>query len=138
MTQFVAMSGNTDWKKQMMEGWEALKAQHKDDDKAMRFNEGKLQWGLVEWKSMEPMVEVLMFGAQKYAPDNWKKGQDRMENLESAMRHLMAMMRGEILDPESGKPHVGHLMCCAMFNSYFDIVNPPGDNEHLFDTEVNE
>lgn len=31
-----------------------------------RFNEGKLKWSLVSWKALEPMVEVLMFGRNKY------------------------------------------------------------------------
>ena len=65
------------------------------------------------------MVEVLEFGAQKYAPDNWKKGLNKKEILDSAMRHLTAVIDGEEIDPESGKSHIGHLMCNAMFYSYF-------------------
>ena len=42
-------------------------------EKALRHNTGKLKWGLVDFKSLEPMVEVLEFGAKKYAPFNWQK-----------------------------------------------------------------
>lgn len=83
--------------------------------KALRFNEGKLKWSLVHWKSIEPLVRVLMFGAKKYAPNNWQKPMDRQEILESAMRHLTAMMSGETRDPESGLSHAGHVMCNMMF-----------------------
>lgn len=65
------------------------------------------------------MVRVLMFGAEKYAPDNWKKGLDMKEILESMQRHLAALMDGELNDVESGLPHMGHIQCNAMFFNYF-------------------
>lgn len=90
------------------------------ENKAMRFNSGKLQWSLVHYKSLEPMVKVLMFGAKKYSADNWKKGLDNKQILESLQRHLAAIMDGEEYDRESGLPHIGHIMCNAMFFSYFN------------------
>lgn len=60
------------------------------------------------------------FGAQKYAPDNWKKGLDKKEILESTMRHLAALMDGEDKDKESGISHMGHIQCNAMFFNYFN------------------
>jgi hypothetical protein len=97
--------------------------------KAVRFNSGKLNWSLVHFKSIEPMVKVLMFGAQKYAAHNWKKGLPKEQILESMMRHLAALMDGEQNDPESGLPHIGHIMCNAMFYSYFD--SEPNGNENV-------
>lgn len=69
------------------------------------------------------MVQVLEYGATKYAPDNWKKGLNREEILESLLRHVFELMdqvdRGESdLDSESGLEHIGHIMCNAMFYSY--------------------
>jgi hypothetical protein len=37
---------------------------------ALRFNKGKAHWSLVDFKSLEPMVEVLEFGAKKYSLTN--------------------------------------------------------------------
>ena len=37
-----------------------------DKEQALRYNEGKPQWSLVDFKSLEPLVEVLGFGAKKY------------------------------------------------------------------------
>lgn len=91
--------------------------------KALRYNQGKRKWSLVDFKSLEPMVEVLEFGANKYSPDNWKKGLDNKEMLESLARHLFALMNGEVNDPESGLPHIGHIQCNAMFYSYFNNTN---------------
>lgn len=84
----------------------------------LRYNDGKLKWSYVHWKSMEPLVRVLMFGAQKYEPFNWQKGLKKNEILESMMRHLTKLMDGEMKDVESGLDHIGHIMCNAMFYQY--------------------
>ena len=86
--------------------------------KALRYNKGKLKWSLVHFKSLEPLVEVLMFGASKYAPNNWKKKMSTDEILESAMRHLAALIDGEDNDKESKLSHTGHVMCNMMFYVY--------------------
>jgi hypothetical protein len=91
---------------------------------ALRFNEGKRRWGLVDFKSLEPMVKVLEFGANKYDDHNWKKGLDYVGVSESLMRHMFAWLDGEDIDPESGISHIGHIMCNAMFLSYY-IENYP-------------
>jgi hypothetical protein len=57
--------------------------------------------------------EVITSGAH-----NWKLGLDNKEILESAMRHLTALMDGQDLDPESKRHHMGHIMCNAMFYMY--------------------
>ena len=88
--------------------------------KGLRYNQGKRKWSLVDYKSLEPMIEVLEFGAKKYSPDNWKKGLDKKEILESMQRHLGALMDGQASDPETELSHMGHIMCNAMFYSYFE------------------
>ena len=35
-------------------------------EQALRYNQGKLKWSLVDWKSLEGLVEVLQYGADKY------------------------------------------------------------------------
>ena len=87
---------------------------------ALRYNNGKRQWNLIDFKSLEPMVKVLEFGSIKYLPDNWKKGMPREQILNSAMRHLTAMLDGEEIDSESGLPHSAHVACNMMFLSYFE------------------
>jgi len=87
-------------------------------EKSERYNEGKLKWSLVHFKSLIPLVKVLMFGAKKYSPDNWKKRLDKKEILESLARHLFALMDGEENDRESGESHIGHIMSNAMFYAY--------------------
>lgn len=88
------------------------------EPKSLRFNSGKVQWSLVDFKSIESLPRVLEFGAKKYSRDNWKIKLDRNEILDSLSRHLFALMSGENNDPESGLPHIGHIMCNAMFYEY--------------------
>jgi hypothetical protein len=88
------------------------------EGKADRFNEGKPKWSLVHFGSLIPMIRVLEFGAKKYSPDNWKKGMDTKEILESMQRHLAALIDGEEVDFESGISHMGHIQCNAMFYNY--------------------
>jgi len=84
-------------------------------EKAERFNQGKPQYSLIDLQSLEPMARTLEFGAKKYARDNWKKGMPISEILNSMMRHIAAIQSGEMIDPESGLPHIGHIQCNALF-----------------------
>lgn len=96
---------------------------------AMRFNEGKPKWSLVHYKSLEPMIRVLEFGALKYAPRNWQKPMPLEQILESMQRHLAALMDGEELDEESKIHHIGHIMCNAMFYNYhYNILKNEKNN----------
>lgn len=90
-------------------------------DKAIRHNEGKPRWSLVDFESLEPLVRVLEFGENKYGAFNWKKGLDKKEILESAMRHLIKLMSDIPLDEETKLKHEGHIMSNMMFYSYFNL-----------------
>lgn len=92
--------------------------------KALRYNQGKLKWHLVDFQALEPMVKVLMYGADKYAPGNWKKGFKLSDITDSMMRHQVALANGEKVDAESGLPHVGHILCNALFLSWYLEVHP--------------
>ena len=97
--------------------------QQLNSETALRYNKGKLAWGLVYWKALSFMVEVLMFGANKYAPNNWKKGMNKMKLLESMQRHINALFDGETHDEDSKLHHIGHVMCNCMFYAFY-VLNP--------------
>ncbi len=88
------------------------------DKQALRYNQDKVQWSLVDYKSIEPMVRVLEYGCFKYSKDNWKKGMPASQIIESMLRHTYKLLEGELVDPESGIEHVGHIQCNAMFLAY--------------------
>jgi hypothetical protein len=58
----------------------------------------------------------MTFGAKKYARDGWKSLPD-FENryLAALIRHLVAYQNGEFTDPESGLPHLAHVLTNATF-----------------------
>lgn len=93
-------------------------------EQALRYNNGKRKWSLVDFESLEPMVEVLEFGAKKYSKDNWKKGMPMSEVVESLLRHVYALLRGEMIDTESLLRHIGHIQCNALFLSYIEKHKP--------------
>lgn len=90
-------------------------------DKALRYNEGKLKWSLVHFESLTPLVRVMMYGAKKYAPDNWKNGMSKRDILDSLMRHVAALADGQEIDPESEELHIGHIMANAMFWQFYHL-----------------
>jgi hypothetical protein len=89
-------------------------------EQADRYNNGKRKWSLVDFKSIEEMVQVLEYGSKKYSAHNWKKGLPVSEIFESMLRHMLAYMDGEDVDQESNLPHTGHILCNAMFLAYMN------------------
>jgi hypothetical protein len=58
-------------------------------------------------------AEVMATGAEKYGRANWRDDAvETMTYLDAAMRHMLAYIDGQDNDPESGKPHLAHAMCC--------------------------
>ena len=91
---------------------------------ADRFNKGKPKLSLLHLDALTDTVRVLEFGAEKYSRNNWMKGLPYSEILDSMLRHIAALQRGELIDPESGLPHHGHIGCNAMFLEH-SIKNCP-------------
>ena len=78
-------------------------------------DQGKSRVDLLDPKFLLAMGDVLRFGAEKYAPHNWRGGIHVSRLIGAALRHLLAICRGEDIDPESGMPHSAHLGCTVMF-----------------------
>lgn len=94
----------------------------------LRYNVGKLRWGLLSWPAMAETVKVLEFGAKKYAAWNWTKGLSWTGCFESLQRHLQAWYMGEDKDPETGLSHMAHVACNAMFLMHFILTGTGKDD----------
>lgn len=81
----------------------------------VKYDTGKLQWSLLPLAYLRGVVRVLMFGAAKYSPHNWRQGMPHTQTYNATMRHLDAWMAGEDLDPETGLHHVDHALCELVF-----------------------
>lgn len=88
----------------------------------IKFDSGKLRYGLIPPETLKALAEVLTFGAQKYAPNNWMlldDGHDRY--LDALFRHLEAYRSGETYDPESHLHHLAHALTNVAFLHYLDL-----------------
>jgi hypothetical protein len=93
----------------------------------VKYDNDKPQWSLLPFKALKEVVDVLTYGAKKYAPDNWKKVPNaRQRYIDAGFRHLTAYAAGEKLDSETGKSHLAHAICCLLYLLAFEIGEDRG------------
>ena len=102
--------------KDIKEGWINLK---KDNSEFIKYDNSKNMLSLIEPKFIEGLGQVLTYGANKYAKDNWKKCNDLDRYHDALLRHLYAYLGGEENDSESGLSHLDHISANVMFIRYF-------------------
>lgn len=98
--------------------------------KAIKHDTDKLPMHLLSTTALEEVAAVLQFGAQKYDAHNWRKGFVWSRPLSAALRHILAFNGGEDCDPESGRSHIAHAMCCLMFLLEFEKTHPELDDRY--------
>lgn len=88
---------------------------------AVKYDDGKPAFDLIPAKALEEVAKVYGFGAQKYARRNWEKGLNWCRVYGAILRHAMAWMRGETLDPETGLHHMAHAAfgCLALVEYHY-------------------
>lgn len=86
---------------------------------AKKYDQNKTRMDLVPLSVMENLAKILTMGAQKYGDNNWQGLPDFWKRYKAALlRHLTAIDKGESIDPESGLPHIDHVLCNAAFLSW--------------------
>jgi len=84
----------------------------------IKHDQNKPDWDIADFDAIEDMIRVLTFGANKYERDGWREVEAE-RYLSALMRHIAAYKRGEILDLESGLPHLAHAACNIHFLQVF-------------------
>ena len=102
-----------------------------------RFNDGKPDYSLIPFFTLEDEARVWAYGKQKYAAWNWTKGMDWSIPYACLMRHMAAWQRGELNDPESGLPHLAHAMCNLRMLTLYAKTFPQGDDRPKMLRELN-
>jgi hypothetical protein len=74
--------------------------------------------------ALDGVAKILEYGMSKYSRANWRKGLSHTEIADSMLRHTTAYLAGETVDPESGLPHVDHILCNALFLSEMTRIHP--------------
>jgi len=94
----------------------------------IKHDRGKPNWALLPLVIIKEIVEVLTFGAEKYSPGGWQKGeffdsQDRY--FAAALRHLEEFQSGKRVDEESGLSPLAHALCNIMFVLWYERFKQP-------------
>lgn len=81
-----------------------------------KYDYGKVRMDLIPLDVVENIGKVLTYGAQKYSDNSWQNLPDFWKRYKAALlRHLTAIDKGELIDPESGLPHIDHVLCNTVF-----------------------
>ncbi len=75
----------------------------------------KSRLDLIPWGVMHDVADVMAFGAAKYGDTNWHNGMSWRRLIAAALRHFFAWQGGIDIDPDTGKSHLAHCVCCLMF-----------------------
>lgn len=81
---------------------------------------GKLRYDLLPFDAVDEVVKVLNYGINKYPKpeENWRvnsKKEDIPRYEAALLRHMSAHMQGELIDEESGLPHMAQIATNALF-----------------------
>ena len=87
----------------------------------VKFDSGKLRMDLLPPDALEALARILTDGAEKYGEYNWSKGMKWSRPYAALLRHLMAFWAGQDNDPESGHPHLWHVLTNAVFLTSYQI-----------------
>lgn len=96
--------------------------------KGLKYDAGKPRMDLLDPTMTEGVARVLSFGAEKYAPNNWREGIEYTRTISAIHRHLAAIQRGEDVDPESGELHIYHIGCNVQFLGWMMQYRPDMDD----------
>lgn len=93
-----------------------------------KLDDEKRRYDLIPWREFGLVADVLTYGAKKYSPGNWvhvPRAHGRY--MAAAMRHLAARAEGQLVDEESGLPHLAHAVCSLLFAMHFDRGTVPSE-----------
>lgn len=81
-----------------------------------KHDDGKLQLSAVPPEAIVAIARIREYGNRKYAdPENWRRVLPEKFH-EAMLRHCLAIWEDPFaVDPESGLPHLWHLMCNGAF-----------------------
>lgn len=91
-------------------------------EEGKKYDGGKPRMDLLPPNAIIEVAKVLAFGAEKYAPENWRKLEDLQNRYTGAsLRHVFAHMDKERLDKETHLSHLAHAICCLLFKLEIEL-----------------
>ena len=101
-------------------------------DYSAKSDQGKTDWSLLPWRAIEKAAEIMTQavapkeeGGKGYGVASWKTVPGGYYRYSAALiRHFVRrFVYGEVIDQESGKPHMAHAVCNCMFLCERDLEN---------------
>lgn len=83
--------------------------------KALTHDTDKPPLATLPWKALREVAMAQAYGAQKYSPNNWRKGMEVTRNASCAIRHIADYLDGRDLDDESKRHALAHAACRVLF-----------------------
>ncbi len=80
----------------------------------VKFDLGKPGMELLPWGALAAVARVYDYGAERYAPNNWRRGMSWGRMTGALMRHMSAWHEGEDKDPDTGLSHLYHAAFCIL------------------------
>ena len=100
----------------------------KPEEPAYRYDSGKLRYDLIPVGPLRELAEVFTAGAEKYAPDNWRKGMSFSRMIGPLFRHLEKWRSGETRDAETGCHHLAQAAWNALCLIELEFTHPELDD----------
>lgn len=66
------------------------------------------RYALIPVIPLAEIARVYGYGANKYSPNNWRKGYEWSLSKDALDRHIESFWGGQSIDPESGRHHLAH------------------------------
>ena len=91
-----------------------MSGDYPDDNPKTVYGEAKPKLSDTPTIGIRELGRVHSMGAEKYGRFNWREHTvSASVYYDAAWRHLSAWFDGEDTDPESGLPHLAHVMACV-------------------------
>lgn len=97
----------------------------------VKYDGEKPDMSLLSSVAIFKVAEIMTFGKKKYSANNWRGGITYSRLLAAALRHIFLYLGGESKDPETGKSHLAHAMCCLMMILEFEDTRPDLDDRFI-------
>lgn len=100
------------------------------DNVAVKHDQGKPSISHIPPETLLGVMEVFGFGGKKYGKYNFRNPMDHTRALDALFRHGFSILKGEDIDPESGMPHIYHLICSAIIYDWQRLNHPDRDDRY--------
>lgn len=93
----------------------------------VKYDQGKRRWSLLPYDAVGGIVDVLVYGANKYRDRNWETGMDWDRVFDALQRHLSDWWHkvdkghGPGKDADTGFSDLWHAGCCILFLIAYEI-----------------